>query len=108
MTIVYIYVALSAYNIGYLTLPMSSVENIVDDAANIAVINSKGRRRAGGSERMSRGATTAQVMGAQKKRAEWKDVWSEGTDAVMDIPVGGVCEVLYGDGDGDGDNDEDN
>jgi phosphatidylinositol glycan class P protein len=23
----------------------------------------------------------------------------EGTDAVMDIPIGGVCEILYGQGD---------
>lgn len=25
----------------------------------------------------------------------WRHVWNEGTDAVMDIPIGGVCEVLY-------------
>jgi phosphatidylinositol glycan class P protein len=24
-------------------------------------------------------------------------LWNEGTDAVMDIPIGGVCEILYGD-----------
>ncbi|CUS15780.1 unnamed protein product [Tuber aestivum] len=29
---------------------------------------------------------------------DWKALWNRGTDAVMDIPVGGVCEVLYGDG----------
>lgn len=29
---------------------------------------------------------------------DWKALWGRGTDAVMDIPVGGVCEVLYGDG----------
>ncbi|KAJ8071463.1 hypothetical protein OCU04_001783 [Sclerotinia nivalis] len=28
----------------------------------------------------------------------WKKVWSRGTDAVMDVPLGGVCEILYGDG----------
>lgn len=27
---------------------------------------------------------------------DWRAVWSEGTDAVMDVPVGGVCEILYG------------
>lgn len=38
----------------------------------------------------------------------WRELWCVGTDAVMDVPVGGVCEVLYGgfdldeDGDGDG------
>lgn len=96
MTIVYIYVALAAYNTGYLTLPMNSIENIVDEAANIAVIDGKGRRRPGGSEKMKPGATTYQTMGAQSRKLNWKEIWSEGTDAVMDIPVGGVCEVLYG------------
>ncbi|KKZ65421.1 phosphatidylinositol glycan, class P [[Emmonsia] crescens] len=95
-TIIYIYVALSAYNTGYLTLPMSSIENIVDDVANIAVIDSKGRRRPGGSEKMNPNASTAQTMGPQRRKLEWKYIWNEGTDAVMDIPVGGVCEVLYG------------
>jgi len=28
----------------------------------------------------------------------WRQVWNEGTDAVMDVPIGGVCEVLYGEG----------
>ncbi|KAI1943804.1 hypothetical protein LOZ58_000699 [Ophidiomyces ophidiicola] len=96
MTLVYIYVALAAYNTGYLTLPMNSIENLVDDAANIAVIDSKGRRRLGGSEKMNPDVTTALTMNAQKKRLEWKAIWNEGTDAVMDIPIGGVCEVLYG------------
>ncbi|KAL2359797.1 hypothetical protein RJZ56_007347 [Blastomyces dermatitidis] len=96
LTIIYIYVALSAYNTGYLTLPMSSIENIVDEVANIAVIDSKGRRRPGGSEKMNPNAATAQIMGPQKRKLEWKYIWNEGTDAVMDIPVGGVCEVLYG------------
>jgi len=27
---------------------------------------------------------------------DWKKLWSQGTDAVMDVPLGGVCEVLYG------------
>lgn len=26
----------------------------------------------------------------------WTQIWSTGTDAVMDVPLGGVCEVLYG------------
>lgn len=29
---------------------------------------------------------------------DWKGLWSRGTDAVMDVPIGGVCEVLYGAG----------
>lgn len=27
---------------------------------------------------------------------DWKRLWSHGTDAVMDVPIGGVCEILYG------------
>jgi len=96
MSLVYIYVALASYNTGYLTLNMNSIENIVDEAANIAIIDGKGRRRPGGSEKMRPGAMTSQAMGAQNRRLQWKEIWNEGTDAVMDIPVGGVCEVLYG------------
>jgi phosphatidylinositol glycan class P protein len=150
MTIVYIYIALASYNTGYLTLPMNSIENIVDEAANIAVIDGKGRRRVGGSEKMKMkpgAVTTVQMannnnhynyngssygygygysnnnnnnssnnyyypaaggsgnntnhMNAGPNRRgnlNWKEIWNEGTDAVMDIPVGGVCEILYGQG----------
>lgn len=88
MTIVYIYVALASYNTGYLTLPMSSIENIVDDAAHVAVLDSKGRvQRRGGPA----------AAGIQNHtNLDWKAMWNEGTDAVMDVPVGGVCEILYG------------
>lgn len=67
MLVIYIYVALASYNTGFLTLPMESIETVVDDAANIAV---------------------------GKKKSE---LWFQGTDAVMDVPLGGVCDVLYGD-----------
>jgi phosphatidylinositol glycan class P protein len=96
MLLIYIYVALASYNTGYLTLPMNSIENVVDEAANIAVIDSKGRMRKGGSEKMRPGAVTAQTVGSSHRRLEWRNLWNEGTDAVMDVPVGGVCEVLYG------------
>ncbi|GES66339.1 PIG-P-domain-containing protein [Aspergillus terreus] len=96
MSIIYIYVALASYNTGYLTLPMNSIENIVDEVANVAVIDGKGRRRPGGSSRMRPGATSYQIMGPQNRKVHWPEIWSEGTDAVMDVPVGGVCEVLYG------------
>ena len=43
MFIVYIYVALASYNVGYLTLPLKSVECLVDEAANIAVVDSDGK-----------------------------------------------------------------
>jgi PIG-P len=32
------------------------------------------------------------------EKIQWRNLWNEGTDAVMDIPIGGVCEVLYGEG----------
>lgn len=28
----------------------------------------------------------------------WSQIWNRGTDGVMDVPIGGVCEVLYGEG----------
>jgi len=96
MLLVYIYVALASYNTGYLTLGMESIETIVDEAANVAVIDSKGRMRSG--IEMQRAAAGGKKMkgGAGGSVEEWKDVWSHGTDAVMDVPLGGVCEVLYG------------
>ncbi|KAE8146631.1 PIG-P [Aspergillus avenaceus] len=96
MCIVYIYVALASYNTGYMTLPMNSIENIVDEVANVAVIDGKGRRRPGGATKMRPGATSYQIMGPQNKKVNWKEIWNEGTDAVLDIPIGGVCEILYG------------
>lgn len=83
MAIIYIYVALATYNIEYLTLPMTSIENIIDEAANIAAVD--------------RGRTTRQMISSEAEQTmDWKLMWSKGTDAVMDVPVGGVCEVLYG------------
>ncbi|OTA68597.1 PIG-P-domain-containing protein [Hypoxylon sp. EC38] len=87
MLIVYIYVALAAYNTEYLTLPMTSLETIVDEAAKIATIDSKGRIRLGDRKPISE---------EKAKQLDWKNIWNEGTDAVMDIPLAGVCEVLYG------------
>ena len=90
MTLVYIYVALASYNTGYLTLPMSSIENIVDETAHIAVLDNH--------RRIQRKAGQAGVAIAidDAKGVDWRALWNEGTDAVMDVPVGGVCEILYG------------
>ncbi|KAL9124808.1 MAG: hypothetical protein Q9217_005905 [Psora testacea] len=90
MTIVYIYVALASYNTGYLTLPMSSIENIVDEAAQVAILDSKGKvlRMQDQGKPM--------LVPQDLSQVDWKSAWSEGTDAVMDVPIGGVCEVLYG------------
>jgi len=110
MSIVYIYVALASYNVGYLTLPMASVENVVDEAANVAVVDAKGRilakrGRGRGGERGKEGAKVVGTgragqakAGGVRGKLDWRTLWNEGTDAVMDVPVGGVCEILYGEG----------
>jgi len=97
MTIVYIYVALAAYNTGYLTLPMSSIETIIDDAANLATIDSKGRIRSSYTRNIAK-ETQYKAKDSREKvqNRDWRSVWSIGTDAVMDVPLAGVCEVLYG------------
>jgi phosphatidylinositol N-acetylglucosaminyltransferase subunit P len=123
MLIIYIYAALLSYNVEYLTLPMESVECIVDEAANMAVLDGKSRLRKGGSKVAVRGSNRGAVSGSwgrigglmmttpsgnngQRRRGgggggsekiQWRNLWNEGTDAVMDIPIGGVCQVLYGD-----------
>lgn len=90
MTLVYIYVALASYNTGSLTLPMISIENIVDEAADIAVLDQHGKIQRKGD----RDGTT--FLPQDAIGIGWKALWNEGTDAVMDVPVGGVCEILYG------------
>ncbi|KAK8213390.1 hypothetical protein M8818_002689 [Zalaria obscura] len=127
MLIVYIYVALASYNTGTLTLPMKDVRCLVDEAANIAVVDSKGRivrkERSSwkhGSSGHDKGTGKRAVSGkgaghsrrgSRDKQGhsmsapgdlDWKILWNEGTDAVMDVPIGGVCEVLYGMGREDG------
>ncbi|KAL6863033.1 Vacuolar protein sorting-associated protein 8 [Amphichorda felina] len=99
MTIVYIYVALASYNIEMLTVPLSSTETIVDDAGKVAVIDSKGRLKpiASGNGVPSRG-DKGETKCDRDGRLRWREIWNEGTDAVLDIPLGGVCEVLYGEG----------
>ncbi|KAH9892083.1 PIG-P-domain-containing protein [Xylariomycetidae sp. FL2044] len=102
MLLVYIYVALASYNTEVLTLPMTSIETIVDEAAKIATIDSKGRIKPGESRK--------QVSEEKARQLDWKNIWNEGTDAVMDVPLAGVCEVLYGDlvsSDDDDEEDED-
>ncbi|KAJ3534663.1 hypothetical protein NM208_g7446 [Fusarium decemcellulare] len=60
------------------------------------------RRRQVGRDR--RQGATARGAGIGERKVEgngrlrWREIWSEGTDAVMDIPLAGVCEVLYGEG----------
>jgi phosphatidylinositol glycan class P protein len=91
MLLVYIYVALASYNTEYLTLPLTSIETIIDDVANVATIDEKGRVGRLKSTRRRRERTGSGIR-------EWKQAWSQATDAVMDVPLGGICEVLYGSG----------
>ncbi|QSZ33687.1 hypothetical protein DSL72_005258 [Monilinia vaccinii-corymbosi] len=124
MLLVYIYVALASYNTGYLTLGVSSVETIIDGAANVCLVDGRGmaaasnaspthkspeehaRERRRGKER-ERGGGVYAAGGGEKDVKAWKKVWSRGTDAVMDVPLGGVCEILYGEGREDLDDDDD-
>lgn len=142
MFLVFIYIALLSYNVEYLTLGMGSVECMVDDAANVALVDENGRLIKGGSKRLvadqekiarrraslasqsSKKKGKARVTGSSRKSSSaaafanghvngsintdqyeaghqawnWRAIWNEGTDAVMDVPLGGVCEVLYGEG----------
>jgi phosphatidylinositol glycan class P protein len=120
MTLCYVYVALAAYNVERLTLPMGSLGTVVDEAGVVAVVDSKGRIKGGlegrrrEKERRERERKGKDGRRKNRERAErdrererdsgmtstgalnWKEVWNEGTDAVMDVPLAGVCEVLYG------------
>ena len=99
MLIVYIYVALALYNTEVLTLPLTSIETIVDEAAKIATVDSKGRIRLKGDGAGERKQMTEEMA----RQLDWKSIWNKGTDAVMDVPLAGVCEVLYGGLDDDDD-----
>ncbi|KAL1895767.1 hypothetical protein Cpir12675_003100 [Ceratocystis pirilliformis] len=88
VTLIYIYVALGSYNTEILTLPLTAVETVVDEAAQVALVDATGSLRDG--SRM-----TPAKIDIMKGYGDLATIWSEGTDAVMDIPLGAVCEVLY-------------
>ena len=122
--VVWIFVALASYNSGYLTLGLGSVECVVDECGVVAVVDGEGRivrgaqrrkhhRGPGVGKKGGKRVGTHQGHGVAKVRetdgkardtgllgkdVEWRRLWSEGTDAVMDVPIGGVCEILYGAG----------
>lgn len=109
MGLVYIYVALACYNTGYMTLPLGSIENLVDSAADVAIVDAtgmivrRGKRGVDGVEASQHewgSGRTNQQRGEEPRELDWKTLWNTGTDAVLDIPIGGVCEVLYGSGQG--------
>lgn len=137
----YIYVALALYNTEYLTVPLHSLETIVDEAGKIAVVDSRGRivvseerrrnlerereremLKVGGKNSSSshnnhnhnhhshNSSSSSNTRHHQRKQSgngghgflarerevDWRECWNEGTDAVMDVPLAGVCEILYG------------
>lgn len=101
---------------------------MVDECAYVAVIDGEGRivkrrselrgghgrgqhdgavvesRRKGKGKRQghrrpdSRDSKKERDYGLLGKDVDRRRIWSEGTDAVMDVPIGGVCEILYGSG----------
>ncbi|RMZ69718.1 acid phosphatase [Pyrenophora seminiperda CCB06] len=113
--VIYIYVALASYNTRYLTLPLSSLENLVDECAQVAVVDrstgeivrdpvmltdklhekdkEKGTLASAAACRRSSSSFSAYQFSASS-HVDWKSFWSTGTDAVMDVPIGGVCEIL--------------
>lgn len=104
MLLVYIYVALAAYNTGHLTLKMTNIETIVDRAANVMRPDGTGSMESswdkmGGKKSSSK----SQRKGTKLPDKPDFSMYFEGTDAVMDVPLGGVCEILYG---GRGEDDE--
>jgi phosphatidylinositol N-acetylglucosaminyltransferase subunit P len=115
--VVYIFVALASYNTGKLTLPMPSIENLVDKTSQVAIVNREGKiippktysrfqipkpgQQSKNHSRHPSGQGKYGIAGSLKsggKDIKWREIWDESTDAVLDIPIGGVCEILYGDG----------
>jgi phosphatidylinositol glycan class P protein len=110
--VMYIYVALASYNTGTLTLAMANIENIVDEAAQLAVVDKDGKvigpkkmsrfqtpgKKAKHHVRHSSGKGSGPYGPLGGRDVKWSEIWDEGTDAVLDIPIGGVCEILYGSG----------
>lgn len=121
MAVAWVYVALASYNTGRLTLGLGCVECLVDGAAHVAVVDGKGRivrgrghgregsagKSGGGGGGGGGAGAGAGVTGAAGERLVWRNLWNEGTDAVMDVPLGGVCEILYGEGRDEDDDDFD-
>ncbi len=114
--ILYIYAALASYNTTRLTLPLDSLENLVDECAQIAVVDRKTGQivrdavlvtdklhekdkekgiHASGINRRENDFSAYHFHADDN--VDWEGLWNLGTDAVMDVPIGGVCEILYGD-----------
>ena len=112
MLVVWVFVALASFNTGNLTLGLSDVACLVDEKGTLAVVDADGRIIRGETSSWSVGADKKKKKDAQNKKKresdikramddkkdelDWSILWNEGTDAVLDVPIGGVCEVLYG------------
>jgi hypothetical protein len=99
-----------------LTLPVNGIETVVDEAAQVAVVDSRGKirddrvrraeeagvrrkeRHGHGHGMRDRGRDGKDARFTSAQGVNWREIWSHGTDAVMDVPLAGVCEVLYGEG----------
>ncbi|KAI5850686.1 PIG-P-domain-containing protein [Tricharina praecox] len=99
----YVFVALAGYNTTVLTFPLGALEAVVDVGGNVAAFTVGD----GEVEGMLEGEGEVRDHGKSEKWGDmlrgrgdldWRTLWSRGTDAVMDVPIGGVCEVLYGEG----------
>ncbi|RKF73088.1 Meiotically up-regulated gene 84 protein [Golovinomyces cichoracearum] len=77
MLLLYIYIALASYNVSYLTLPLQSIETIIDETSNVATLERSSHKK-------------------NRSMNDWREVWDHASDAVMDVPLGAVCELLYG------------
>ncbi|KAF2750364.1 PIG-P-domain-containing protein [Sporormia fimetaria CBS 119925] len=99
--VLWIYVALASYNTGWLTMPLERLGCLVDDAGRVAI-----KGVAGGSGKrigVEKGKDMGKIMELEEvwqfevdEEVDWRALWSIGTDAVLDVPLGGVCEILYG------------
>lgn len=96
--IIYIYVALASWNTEHLTLEMARIECLVDECAQVGVVDRRTREIVGNVGDGKKGDYERFRFGVGEE-VDWKSFWSTGTDAVLDVPIGGVCEILYGEED---------
>ncbi|KAB8342790.1 hypothetical protein FH972_022388 [Carpinus fangiana] len=102
MGLIWIYVALAGYNTGHLTLEMSNLECLVDEASDVAIVDAEGKI-VRTSRMKSKKVGQVQGQTPKKKKNEsaresaaeldWRTLWNEGTDGVLDIPIGGAYLV---------------
>ncbi|KAA8896790.1 PIG-P-domain-containing protein [Sphaerosporella brunnea] len=95
VAVCYVFAALAGYNTGVLTRPLGALESVVDVGGMVAAYTEGDVKEAAevgdGRERWE-----DMVRGRKGEKVLWKELWGKGTDAVLDVPIGGVCEVLYG------------